>query len=57
MMQIKHSLCIWTGGFKAASAGAGVDNVGPDPELVGLPSAEASVSATPEIIKNHLAHL
>ena len=30
-------------------AGAGVDNAEPDPELVGLSSAEASVSAAPLI--------
>jgi hypothetical protein len=29
--------------------GAGVDNAGPVPELVGLPSAEASISAAPLI--------
>jgi hypothetical protein len=42
----------WAGGLKAALGGAGMDNAGPDPELVGLPSAEASVSAAPLIQKN-----
>ena len=32
---------------KTAFAGAGMDNAGPDPELVGLPSVEASISEAP----------
>ena len=36
-------------GIRAALAGAGVDNSRPDPELVGLPSADASVSSAPLI--------
>ena len=41
----------WAGGLKAALGGAGVDNAGPVQELVGLLSAEASVSAAPLIQK------
>ena len=40
MLQNKHSLYTWAGGLK-------VGNAWPDLELVGLPSAEASVSAAP----------
>ena len=37
----------WAGGLKAALAGAGVDNAGPVQDLVGLPSAETPITATP----------
>ena len=41
-------------GLKSALASASVDNAVPDPEQVGLPSAEVSVSAAPLIQKNLL---
>ena len=44
----------WAGGLKAALGVAGVDNAGPVEELVGLPSAEASVSAAPLIQKKQI---
>ena len=45
MKQNKHSLNKWHGGLTAALGSACDDDSGPVPELVGLPSAEASVSA------------
>ena len=40
-------------GLKAALAGAGVNNAGLDPELMGLAGAEASFSAEPLIQKKY----
>ena len=43
--------CSWAGGSKAALGGVGMVNAGPVQELVGLLSAEVSVSAAPFIKK------
>ena len=42
---------ILAGELKAVLGGADVENTGPGPELVGFPSATASVSAAPLIQK------
>ena len=44
MLKSKHNLLMtWTGELKAALGGVGLDNPGPVPGLLGLPSAVTSI--------------